>query len=31
MDIEQFAKIVKTIDDFWFSIVTLPPNGKKTV
>jgi two-component system, chemotaxis family, response regulator Rcp1 len=31
MDIEQFSKIVKTIDDFWFSIVTLPPNGKKVV
>jgi chemotaxis family two-component system response regulator Rcp1 len=29
MDIEQFSKIVKTIDDFWFSIVTLPPNGKR--
>jgi two-component system, chemotaxis family, response regulator Rcp1 len=28
MDIEQFSKIVKVIDDFWFSIVTLPPNGK---
>jgi two-component system, chemotaxis family, response regulator Rcp1 len=31
MDIEQFSKIVKTIDDFWFSIVTLPPNGKMVV
>lgn len=31
MDIEQFSKIVKTIDDFWFSIVTLPPNGNKVV
>ncbi len=31
MDIEQFSKIVKAIDDFWFSIVTLPPNGKIVV
>jgi two-component system, chemotaxis family, response regulator Rcp1 len=25
MDLGEFAKIVKSIDDFWFSIVKLPP------
>jgi two-component system response regulator len=25
VDFEQFAKVVKTIDNFWFGIVTLPP------
>jgi len=28
LDLEQFAKIVKAIEDFWFTIVKLPPNGK---
>jgi chemotaxis family two-component system response regulator Rcp1 len=31
MDMGQFTRIVKSIDDFWFTIVTLPPNGKKKV
>lgn len=31
MDMEQFTKIVKSIDDFWFTIVTLPPDGKKLI
>ena len=25
LDIDQFAKVVKSIEDFWFTIVTLPP------
>jgi len=27
IDMDQFVKIVKAIEDFWFTIVTLPPNG----
>ena len=27
VDFEQFMKVVKSIDDFWFTIVTLPPDG----
>ncbi len=26
VDMDQFTKVVKSIDDFWFSIVKLPPN-----
>ena len=26
VDLEQFIKVVKSIEDFWFSIVKLPPN-----
>jgi two-component system, chemotaxis family, response regulator Rcp1 len=26
MDLDEFAKVVKGIEDFWFSIVKLPPN-----
>ena len=26
VDIEQFIKVVKSIDRFWFTIVTLPPD-----
>jgi two-component system, chemotaxis family, response regulator Rcp1 len=26
--LDQFAKIVRTIDDFWLSVVVLPPNRK---
>lgn len=26
VDMEQFTKVVKSIDNFWFSIVKLPPN-----
>jgi chemotaxis family two-component system response regulator Rcp1 len=28
LNLEQFAKITKAIEDFWFTIVKLPPNGK---
>ena len=27
VDLDQFIKVVKSIKDFWFSIVRLPPNG----
>jgi CheY-like chemotaxis protein len=27
--IEQFIKVVHSVGDFWFSIVKLPPDGKK--
>jgi len=26
--LEQFIRAVKLIEDFWLTIVTLPPNGK---
>ena len=26
VDMEQFTKVVKSVDEFWFSIVKLPPN-----
>ena len=29
VDFEQFIKVVKTIENFWFSIVTLPPSNEK--
>lgn len=29
VDMNQFIKVVKSIGDFWFSIVKLPPNNKK--
>ena len=29
IDLNQFIKVVKTIEDFWFTIVKLPPNGAK--
>jgi chemotaxis family two-component system response regulator Rcp1 len=28
-DLEQFTKVVKSIDNFWFTIVTLPPDGDR--
>jgi len=28
VDFDEFTKVVKTIQDFWFSIVTLPPEPK---
>jgi len=38
IDLNQFIKVVKTIEDFWFSIVKLPPkidsfslSGKETM
>ena len=27
VDFEQFARVVHSIEDFWFTIVKLPPNG----
>lgn len=27
VDIDQFIDVVKAIDNFWFSVVTLPPEG----
>lgn len=27
IDLNQFIKVVKSIEDFWFTIVKLPPNG----
>lgn len=29
VDIDQFIKVVKSVGDFWFSIVKLPKNGFK--
>jgi chemotaxis family two-component system response regulator Rcp1 len=29
IDFEQFLKVVKSIEDFWLSIVVLPPDEKK--
>jgi two-component system response regulator len=28
IDLKQFSKVVRSIEDFWFSIVLLPPNGE---
>ncbi len=27
VDLDQFLKVVKSIEDFWFSVVVLPPKG----
>ena len=27
VDLEQFIQVVKSIEDFWFTVVTLPPRG----
>jgi CheY-like chemotaxis protein len=27
LSLDQFMKVVKAIEEFWFTIVTLPPNG----
>ncbi|MCF7918552.1 MAG: response regulator [Candidatus Cloacimonetes bacterium] len=27
IDLQQFIKVVKSIEDFWLSVVKLPPNG----
>lgn len=27
LDLEQFVKVVRSVEDFWFSIVTLPQRG----
>jgi len=29
LDLDQFMKVVKSIEDFWLTIVKLPPDGKK--
>lgn len=29
VDIEQFITVVKSVEDFWFSIVRLPPDGER--
>jgi chemotaxis family two-component system response regulator Rcp1 len=29
VDFGQFIEVVRAIEDFWFTIVKLPPNGKK--
>ena len=29
LDIEQIFKVVKSIEDFWFTIARLPPDGEK--
>jgi len=29
IDLDQFLKVVKAIEDFWLTIVRLPPNGNK--
>jgi chemotaxis family two-component system response regulator Rcp1 len=29
IDLFQFMKVVKSIEDFWLTIVKLPPNGQK--
>jgi len=29
VDLEEFNKVIKSIEDFWFTTVTLPPNGKR--
>ena len=31
VDLEKFMVVVKTIDVFWLTVVTLPPNGHKGV
>ena len=28
LGLQEFAKITKSIEDFWFTVVKLPPNGK---
>jgi CheY-like chemotaxis protein len=30
IDMNQFVKVVQSIEDFWFSIVMLPPSGEQT-
>lgn len=29
VDLEQFYKIVKAVEEFWFTIVKLPPDGRR--
>jgi CheY-like chemotaxis protein len=30
VDLEQFTRVVKSIEEFWFMVVKLPPNGKRS-
>jgi DNA-binding response OmpR family regulator len=30
VDLEKFMVVVKTIDVFWLTVVTLPPGGQKS-
>ncbi len=29
VDLSQFLKVIQSVEDFWLTIVNLPPNGKK--
>jgi len=29
VDLEQFIEVVKAVEDYWFTVVKLPPNEKK--
>jgi len=29
VDLEQFMSVVKAVEDFWFTVVKLPPNGER--
>ena len=29
VDLDQFIEVVRAIEDFWFCVVKLPPNGRK--
>jgi CheY-like chemotaxis protein len=29
VDLKQFFKVLRTLEEFWFAVVTLPPNGNK--
>jgi chemotaxis family two-component system response regulator Rcp1 len=29
VDLSQFIKVIQSVEDFWLTIVNLPPNGKK--
>jgi len=31
VNLDQFIKIVKSIEGFWLTVVKLPPNGKQTI
>jgi two-component system, chemotaxis family, response regulator Rcp1 len=30
IDLDQFMRVVRSIEEFWLEIVKLPPNGKRT-
>jgi chemotaxis family two-component system response regulator Rcp1 len=30
VDLDQFIKVIKSVEEFWFTIVRLPPDGIKT-